>query len=511
MSPCPTSLVLAKHSLPLKAKKQSEKGQRGMGFTAAAAKPNTLNSSKENRGMGLFLVFFPEDRNKISNSIDNNTSTSRFIRRTSSSLLFTKAQSTISICALLVFLTLLLFTLSTFEPSIPNPTTPSSSIKKSRRFLSQKTQLSSSHWFFPMWDYKPLHFMQKSNVSSSSFALQGMGTLYRRGTKAMNDLIVSHVVEDVTEDELRLFLRVLHRSGVTSKADTVFLFGSPSLSSKFSFVIQEENDSFLKLIKHYKELNNNGFRDSVCSFDSIHFWKSGKKDVGEPIWGKKGRWNYSNSTEAEGESTRLTYGSVVGFDVNELDPENSLAGFLDHVPMSLRRWACYPMLLGRVRRNFKHIMLLDVKNLMLWSDPLGRVRNRSSESVYLLIKESSSGKQSNRITHRLLMGGARGIRRLANAMLTEIVRATMQHKKKNAISESVILSQLVGNSYILKHLNLITSTESIKEASSLMRLSSDSAAGYSIIQRGNTNHDLNSIIMKLICLCEVDSSVYRDC
>ncbi|XWS43129.1 hypothetical protein CRYUN_Cryun16bG0075800 [Craigia yunnanensis] len=472
--------------------------------------------------MGFLLVFFPGDQNKISNSIDNNATSSRFIRRASSSLLFTKAQSTISICALLVFLTLLLFTLSTFEPSIPSPTTPSSTIKHSRRFLSQKTQLSSfsSHWFFAMWDYKPLHIKQKPNISSSSFALQGMGTLYRRGTKAMNDLIVSHVAEDVTGDELRLFLRVLHRSSVTSKADTVFLYGSSSLSSRFSSVIQEENESFLKLIQHYKELNNKGFRDSVFSFDSTQFWKSGKKDVGEPIWGKKGRGNYSNSTEAQGESTRLTYGSVVGFDVNELDPENSLAGFLDHVPMSLRRWACYPMLIGRVRRNFKHIMLLDAKNLMLLSDPLGRVRNRSPESVYLLTKESSSGKHCKKnfektqshcqVNSAILMGGARGIRRLANAMLTEIVRATMQHKK-NSISESGILSQLVGNGYILKNVNLITSTESIQEASSLMGLSSNSAAGYSIIQSGNSNHDLNSIIMKLICLCEIDSSVYRDC
>ncbi|XVF07213.1 hypothetical protein REPUB_Repub06bG0119200 [Reevesia pubescens] len=501
-----------------------------MGFSAAAAdRPNTLSSSnKESRGMGLLLVFFPEDQNKITNSIDNNTTTtttttSRLIRRTSSSLLFTKAQSTISICALLVFLTLLLFTLSTFEPSIPPQAT--SSIKNSRRFLSQKTQLSSSsssHWFFSMWHYKPLRVKKKPNVSSSSFALQGMGTLYRRGTKAMNDLMVSHVVDDVSEDELRLFLRVLHRSGVTSKADTVFLFGSSSLSSRFKFVIREENESFLKLIQYYKEANNKGFRDSVFSFDSTHFWKSGKKDVGEPIWGKKCRGNYSNSTEAEGESTRLIYGSVVGFDVNELDPENSLAGFLDHVPMTLRRWACYPMLLGRVRRNFKHIMLLDVKNLMLLSDPLCRVRNRSPESVYLLTKEIGSGRHSKRssektqshcqVSSAILMGGARGIRRLANAMLTEIVRATMQHKKKkNSISESGIMSQLVGNGYILKNVNLITSTEIIQEASSLMGWSSNSGADYSIIQRGNSNHDLNSIIMKLICLCEVDSSVYRDC
>ncbi|XP_022743484.1 uncharacterized protein LOC111294446 [Durio zibethinus] len=497
-----------------------------MGF-AAAAKRNaqtSSNSNKESRGLGLLLVFFPEDQNKINNSIDNKNTTSRFIRRTSSSLLFTKAQSTISICALLVFLTLLLFTLSTFEPSIPTPTTPSSTIKNSRRFLAQKTQVSSSsssHWFFPMWDYKPLRVKQKPNTFSSPFALQGMGTLCRRGAKAMNDLIVSHVVEDVSEDELRLFLRVLHRSGVTSKADTVFLFGSSSSSSRFSFVIQEENESFLKLIQHYKESNNKGFRDSVFSFDSTQFWKSGKNDVGEPIWGKKGRGNYINSTEAGDESTRLTYGSIVGFDVNELDPENSLAGFLDYVPMSLRRWACYPMLLGRVRRNFKHIMLLDVKNSMLLSDPLGRVRNRSPESVYLLTKESSSGKHSKKnsektqshcqVNSAILMGGARGIRRLANAMLTEIVRATMQHRKKKSISESAILSQLVGNGYILKNVNLIKSTESIQEASSLKGWNTNSSADYSIIQHGNSNHDLNSIIMKLICSNEADSSVYRDC
>ncbi|KAK8496964.1 hypothetical protein V6N12_018853 [Hibiscus sabdariffa] len=110
------------------------------------------------------------------------------------------------------------------------------------------------------------------------------------------------------------------------------------------------------------------------------------------------------------------------------------------------------------------------------------------------------------------MGGARGIRRLSNAMLTEIVRGTMQHRKKSSISESGVLSQLVGNGHILKNVNLIKSTESIQEASSLMGLSPNSASDYSIIQRGNNNnHDLNSVIMKLICLIEVESSAYRDC
>ncbi|KAF3557239.1 hypothetical protein F2Q69_00014890, partial [Brassica cretica] len=49
----------------------------------------------------------------------------------------------------------------------------------------------------------------------------------------------------------------------------------------------------------------------------------------------------------------LTHGS--GFDFPELDQENSLSGFMDHVLITLRRWA-YPMLLGRLRRNFKHVM-----------------------------------------------------------------------------------------------------------------------------------------------------------
>ncbi|KAJ7942440.1 Transmembrane protein, partial [Quillaja saponaria] len=92
--------------------------------------------------------------------------------------------------------------------------------------------------------------------------------------------------------------------------------------------------------------------------------------MGEPetLWGKRNRSNYSDSDVGERETsdaTRLTYGSVLSFDATELDPENSLAGFLEYVPMSLRRWACYPMLLGRVRRNFKHVMLVDVKNLMV--------------------------------------------------------------------------------------------------------------------------------------------------
>ncbi|KAJ6316639.1 hypothetical protein OIU78_019843 [Salix suchowensis] len=267
-------------------------------------------------------------------------------------------------------------------------------------------------------------------------------------------------------------------------------------------------------------------------FDVNQFLKSGKKQMGEPLWGKRirvdGNGNSSESGEGEGELNLLSYGSVVGFEASELDPENSLAGFLDHVPMSLRRWACYPMLLGRVRRNFKHLMLVDVKKVVFLRDPLGRVRNRSPESVYIRIKqESCSNKhgrknsektQSNcQVNSAMLMGGTRGIRRLSSAMLTEIARAAMQHKKKSSVTESGILTQLVGKVHMLKNIDLITSTESIPGMSSLTVSNSSLWNNFSIIQlggngNGNGNYDMiNSIIIKQICSWEVESSVYRDC
>ncbi|KAJ6363432.1 hypothetical protein OIU78_003580 [Salix suchowensis] len=125
------------------------------------AKSRSGKNSSENRGMGFLLVFFPEDTSSspppatstipFSSSSTSptppqatsspNCNPSKLIRRTNSNNpIITKTQSTISICALLLFLTLLLFTLSTFEPTIPNPSTAISINKTPRRFLSQKPQ-----------------------------------------------------------------------------------------------------------------------------------------------------------------------------------------------------------------------------------------------------------------------------------------------------------------------------------------------------------------------------------
>ncbi|XP_015898210.3 uncharacterized protein LOC107431735 [Ziziphus jujuba] len=536
--------------------------------------------------MGLLLVFFPEDhqssaivdKNKLfqspSTSMSSSSSSpspssssssssfslsrssnSSFRRSNSNNMILTKAQSTISICALLVFITLLLFTLSTFEPTTTRVHHPSS-----RRSLSQNPpdlindsdpkfrpnpkintpnyhgnpllfSSSSSSWYAKMWKQKTGDSKEKSNnLNLPQSALQGMGTLYRRGTRAMSDLVVGHVGEDVNEDEIRLFMRFLLRSGLAAKADVVLISDS---SSRFGSVIREENESFLRLIVHHKQLNRTTTgrrRRTISGFDATQFLKKiGKKEVGEPLWGKRYRsnYNYSDRGEDESELTWFSYGSVLGFETSELDPENTLSGFLDHVSLGLRRWACYPMLLGRVRRNFKHIMLVDVKNLVVLGDPGGRVRNLSPESVLVFKKlETVSGKHGKKnpdksqshypVNSAIIAGGARGIRRLSNAVLTEIVRAAMQHKKKSTVTESEILNQLVSSEFMAKNIKFIKSTESIPDSSSLTGLGTNldaslSLSEYPVIQRGNSNHDINSIIMKQLCSSEVDSSIYRDC
>ncbi|CAA7060194.1 unnamed protein product [Microthlaspi erraticum] len=488
-----------------------------MGLISAKETKNTHSG----RGMGLLLVFFPDHYNssRTISAVDNSNNdspspspspsssspaTTTLFRSRSSRLLLSKAQSTISICILLLFLTLFLFTLSTFEPSSGFPAV---SPRSHRRFLLNRDIVRA----------------ETRGISRrlNRLALQGMGTLFLRGTKSMHDLIVAHIASDTTTDDLRLFMRLLHRSGVTSRSDVVLLFSSPSSASKLAGLIEEENDSFSKLVDAHRNSNSSDQIDSVWGFNLSRFMKKqSKKEISEPIWGKKSHRAYLNDSSLNvTESAELTHGSIVGFDVTELDPENSLSGFMDHVPMSLRRWACYPMLLGRVRRNFKHVMLVDAKTSLFLGDPLTRIRNRSPESVFFF---SSSSKHSNKkasdINPAVLIGGAKGIRRLSSAMHTEIVRATMQqHKKKNSVSESVVLSQLVGNVHMTTNFEVIVPNESVAEASSLAELRTRNSAASSIknhdiIQRGNSNHpDIMAIIMKRICSSELDSSVYSYC
>lgn len=101
-------------------------------------------------------------------------------------------------------------------------------------------------------------------------------------------------------------------------------------------------------------------------------------------------------------------------------------------------------------------------------------------------------------------------------MLTDIVRASMQHKKKNSVGESALFNQLVGNDHVLKDVNLMVSAESVPELSSLGGSSSKTGSqnllrNYSLIRRGNSNLDVNSVVMRHLCSFAIDSTVYSDC
>ncbi|GJS24920.1 hypothetical protein Tco_0453552 [Tanacetum coccineum] len=333
----------------------------------------------------------------------------------------------------------------------------------------------------------------------------------------MNDLVLCHVAEHVTADEMKMFLRAFYRSGLLSKSDLLFIFESFRTPDYFDNVIRAENKLFLRLV----ELSNasKNVTEFSTSFDVTQFTTSGKKELekGETIWGRKNKIGLNSSFSTE--LTRTSYGSVVGFGVGELDPENSLSGFLDHVPMSLRRWASYPMLLGRVRRNFKHVILVDVKEVLLLGDPLPRVRTSSPETVVLSYSQLPTTKQNHKISDitqkktvnpQIIIGGGRGVRKLSAAMLMEIVRVTASTKKKSPssspITESVLLNRLVTNKYVLKSIRLVDSGESIQEASSLTGVE---IANITIAWRGNSNLDIE--YMKHICSFKLEASVYTDC
>ncbi|KAK9169859.1 hypothetical protein Syun_001999 [Stephania yunnanensis] len=463
-------------------------------------------SSSEGWGLGLLLVFFPDEQHNNNNNKQcekrksNNNSqgkwsyASPFGSSTTCSLIHSRAQSTLSICVLIVFFTLFLFTLSTFDRTLP----PKIDFPR-RLMLSDHTTNKTP----------------PPPPPTTTFALQGLGTQYRRGTRAMPDLVVAHLTEDTNPHHLKLFLRTLHRSGLTSRADVLFIFPN-SQSPNFTATIHQENHSFSTLINRQTHHNNNNNNSTTThkissNFEAAHFVSKSKNGGAEPIWGTKQQHQIGNGTMTE--STRPSWGSVVGFESAELDPENSLAGFTDgDPPMRLRRWACYPMLLGRLRRNFKHVLLADVKEVVLLGDPLGRVRTRPPDSVSVWTAFDHSASHHNNknrshwkrrsVTADVIAGGIRGIRRLSVAVLNEIVRSAVKERRgkggaKVRVSDSAVLSQLVRNESLLKSVN-VDVTELVPSHDSVRVVSGPGGVG--------------DVILKEICGAIKDaSSVYSDC
>eukprot|EP00262_Sarcandra_glabra_P010893 TRINITY_DN264_c0_g1_i1.p1 TRINITY_DN264_c0_g1~~TRINITY_DN264_c0_g1_i1.p1 ORF type:complete len:480 (+),score=49.83 TRINITY_DN264_c0_g1_i1:163-1602(+) len=471
-------------------------------------------SSGESWGLGLLLVLFLDDdeedtqnRKKKKNLSINNSSNSQ------SFSLINKAQFTISLCGLIVVFTILLFTLCTSDPP---PTTSLSPLRGAgipRRWLKENSTKSKKS--------------SNTNYFSRS-ALQGMGTLFRRGTRAMSELVVAHLTEDTSSDDLRWFLRTLHLSGLTTTADLVLIFPSSLLAQSSSIkIITQENHSFKLLL--FARADKNGSFSS--SFKKRPTPTSSTK---ETIWGRG--IGHRSKYEDEEDGYGFSWGSIVGFEAAELDPEDSLSGFLHPVPMQLRRWACYQMLLGRLRRSFNHILLIGINDAMILGDALSRVRNRTSEAIHLWgVDNDARGQGSSTSTSTsdsdsdtrngnaaIIMGGIRGVRRLSNAMLTETVRVAMRRKKKPPyLDESMLLTHLLGNNSVLNNKVTMT-TESIPGSNSIVypTSSTDSisislfSSNYMALIRGrgaNGNLNLTSFLRRQTCSSRIDSSVYMDC
>ncbi|XP_074276820.1 uncharacterized protein LOC141600480 [Silene latifolia] len=492
---------------------------------SSAPKSNNNNHHNEGWGMGLLFIFFHNNNN---NNDYNNTNTTTRKRNSfsissssSSNLLLSKTQSTLSICALLLFTTLLLFTLiSTFELQPPTSSSSFSTNIHNNNNNNNKTSINSPRRFLR---HKPnYNIINNKNDNRQPAALQGIGQLYLRGTKAMSDLIVAHVSEEASPHHIRTFIRLLFHSGLLSRLDLVFVFPSISMQTDLTPLLNSESHSLITIVRLAGQLGRADLAPGLTRY-LRPVGEAGK----ETLWGRR----RGNSTTPD-ELTRPSYGSIVGFEASELDPEDALSGFLDHVPMRLRRWACYPMLLGRVRRNYKHVMLLDANNALVVSDPFTRVRNRSSESVFIWSnpvtrhgKRNPNQEQRSQVNPGVLIGGARGLRRFTNAALTEIVRVSIEHKGKNrnSVTESGVVNQLLHSGHLLKSINLITSAESIPDSGSLVHLNSAAESGLSlmglseylsVVQRVNSGGEFNvdQVLMTEICAShKLFTSVYRDC
>ncbi|KAG6545084.1 hypothetical protein Mapa_013467 [Marchantia paleacea] len=276
-------------------------------------------------------------------------------------------RSTISLCVGILFVSIFVF--CTLDPG---------------KVLEQQTGRNPNIGlrFAPSFSFRS-RFLQSKSVSATlpaadgslEPAMQGMGTLFRKGSQDMSELIVAHASENMSCADFRLFLRTLHRSGATAKADVILLYDF--LSARMMGIMQEEEMSFQRLLAESEGLVGvaaaaaEHANSSVGAFNIGAFWEPDDKSPRELV----------SMIEESDNVTLPRWGSIIGFEMQELDPDNALKGFLDMPSMQLRRWLCYQMLLGVVKSKYKHVMLTEIEGVMILGDALSAVRRK--QHIYL--------------------------------------------------------------------------------------------------------------------------------
>jgi hypothetical protein len=391
---------------------------------------------------------------------------------------------------------------------------------------------------------KLLREQEREQEVEEETALEGMGTLFRRGKRAMSELLVAHLVENTTTRDLRLFLRTLHRSGMTARVDVVLLFPWRPLPAAMLDVIREEEESFHKLLTSSSRplvVGAEAYRQSIklsdmstlsnpdnigttaaipaapssaniSVFNAAAFRKWSAADTamsktsrsGRSVWGnpRAARVGEGSTAEAE-EDDGSSYGAIVGFDIQELDPADAMRAFINEPPAALRRWICYQILLGMVRQKYRHVMLSEVKGVLILKDMLAPLKKKDI-GLYVFAKDRRWDENENENHHvpqllqhggqqklpglmeqvygkqvwdslekeekrrlrvlssGVMMGGMRSVRSLASAMATEVVRVAILRKSAQQflINDEAILSYLVHKSSALgrkvaSHLHIV--------------------------------------------------------
>ncbi|KAL3692259.1 hypothetical protein R1sor_005910 [Riccia sorocarpa] len=320
-------------------------------------------------------------------------------------------QNTISLCVATLVVTICVFLLCSLDPSWTAfgqrglGSLPTTSFPGSSKRILQSTSTS------------PISSQEAESIATT--ALNGLGVTFRTGSRSMNELIIAHLDETTTAGELRLFLRTLHRSGATAKADVVLLFPLSPVSKSMVDVIEEEERSWWEMMLELqsaapphtiKETTSTEEivggasqqeklprvqvvpQNSNCSISRFHggaFWKAREegKPRGDALWGRTS----PQSEEMLVAVDWADWGSLVGFEMQDLDWDEALKGFIDEPGARLRRWISYQMLLGMVKSKFRHVLLAAVGEVVIMGDVLSAARKRTLD--VLLFQEDHSWKE----------------------------------------------------------------------------------------------------------------------
>lgn len=284
----------------------------------------------------------------------------------------------------------------------------------------------------------------------------------------MSELIVAHLSEETSPNQLRLFIRTLFRGGAMARADLVVLFPSSPPESHAS-VIQEEIESFRQLVsdRFAAELPVKDRRKSLSAFnfDAYKHLANDSDKESRSLWGssqKQGVLGASSTVAFPAGETAggvvpaaraVAWGSVVGFEAAELNPEDALSGFIDAAGMQTRRWACYEMLLGKVRRRFRHVLAVGVEATLVLGDPLAATRKRNAPYLLLAYQEEGrrrrrrAGEESKKrrvaASSAAFAGSLKRARELSAAMSVGIVRMALERRSRAAFHDSAVLSRVV--------------------------------------------------------------------